>query len=72
MVGITGGFVGPYVYGLIEEATGNLLSPYYTLLVASFVGLSLVPLLARAVRREKDSHDDVTPATPDRSGAGAS
>ncbi|TVT10425.1 MFS transporter [Amycolatopsis bartoniae] len=63
-VGITGGFAGPYAYGLIEDATGNLLSPYYTLLVASGVGLALVPLLARAIRREKRHRDDV-PSTVD-------
>jgi MFS family permease len=68
-IGITGGFVGPYAYGLIEEATGNLLSPYYTLLVASCVGLALVPLLARSIHRGKRTRNGATPAAVDRTGA---
>ncbi|WP_435156301.1 MFS transporter [Amycolatopsis sacchari] len=66
-VGITGGFVGPYAYGLIEEATGNLLSPYYTLLVASVVAVALVPVLARTLRHRQD--DTAAPVAVDRSGA---
>ena len=54
MIGIVGGFVGPFVYGLIESATGSLLAPYYTIAVASFVGLALVPLLGLIIRREKE------------------
>jgi MFS family permease len=53
MLGITGGFVGPFVYGLVEQATGSLLSPYYVIVVAACVGLALVPALALSVRREK-------------------
>jgi MFS family permease len=63
MLGITGGFVGPLVYGLIEQATGSLMAPYYTITVASAVGLSLVPVLALTVRRERTgSTDDQRPA----------
>jgi MFS family permease len=68
-VGITGGFVGPYAYGLIEEATGSLLSPYYTLVVAACVGLALVPLLARSIRREKAPENGAIPAAVGRGGA---
>jgi MFS family permease len=69
MLGITGGFVGPLVYGLIEQATGSLMAPYYTITVASAVGLSLVPVLALAVRREKaagstDQQPAPAPAQP--------
>ena len=53
MVGITGGFVGPVVYGLIEEATGSLIAPYYVIAGASCVGVALVPLLALSIRRDK-------------------
>jgi MFS family permease len=52
MVGITGGFVGPYVYGLVEGSTGSLLAPYYVLAAASCVAVALVFLLARCIRRE--------------------
>jgi MFS family permease len=54
MIGIVGGFVGPFVYGLIESATGNLMAPYYTIAAAALVGLALVPLLALIIRREKE------------------
>jgi MFS family permease len=53
MLGITGGFVGPLVYGLIEQSTGSLMAPYYTIAVASAVGVALVPVLALSIRREK-------------------
>jgi len=52
-IGITGGFVGPYVYGLIEEATGSLLAPYYVLIAVAAVGVALVPALALAARRHR-------------------
>jgi MFS family permease len=54
MIGIVGGFVGPFVYGLIENATGSLMAPYYTIAAASLVGVALVPLLAQVIRREKE------------------
>ncbi|SNS56732.1 MFS transporter [Actinoplanes regularis] len=53
MLGITGGFVGPYAYGLIEESTGNVFAPYYTIVGAACVGVALVPVLALVIRREK-------------------
>ncbi len=61
MVGITGGFVGPFVYGLVEESTGSLISPYYVAAGASLVGLALVPLLALSIRRDSK---DVAAAPP--------
>ncbi|OZM75549.1 MFS transporter [Pseudonocardia sp. MH-G8] len=54
MIGIVGGFVGPFVYGLIESATGSLMAPYYTIAAASLVGVALVPVLALIIRREKE------------------
>jgi sugar phosphate permease len=54
MIGIIGGFVGPFVYGLIEDATGSLMAPYYTIAVASLVGLALVPLLGLIIRRDAE------------------
>ncbi|WNV88107.1 MFS transporter [Umezawaea sp. Da 62-37] len=57
MLGITGGFVGPYAYGLVEQSTGSLIAPYYLITAASCVGVALVPVLALCIRREKE-HDD--------------
>lgn len=54
MIGIVGGFVGPFAYGLIEGATGSLMAPYYTIAVASLVGVALVPVLALVIRREEE------------------
>ncbi|AGZ40886.1 MFS transporter [Actinoplanes friuliensis] len=53
MLGITGGFVGPFVYGRIEDATGSLFAPYYVIAAAACAGLGLVPVLAVVIRREK-------------------
>ncbi|MEV6638784.1 MFS transporter [Amycolatopsis sp. NPDC051371] len=52
MLGITGGFIGPYVYGLIESSTGSLVVPYYVFAAAAAVALALVPALAVAIRRD--------------------
>ncbi|MCO1656308.1 hypothetical protein [Pseudonocardia humida] len=62
MLGITGGFVGPVVYGLVEEATGSLVAPYYVIAAAAGVGVALVPALAVAIRREKVRAGDGTAA----------
>jgi MFS family permease len=53
MLGITGGFVGPTVYGFIEQSTGSLVAPYYVLAAAAGVAVALVPALAASIRREK-------------------
>ncbi|MFL6124285.1 MFS transporter [Actinophytocola sp.] len=52
MVGITGGFVGPYVYGLVEGASGSLVTPYYVFTAAAAVAVALVPVLALSIRRD--------------------
>jgi MFS family permease len=51
-LGVAGGFVGPYVYGLVENATGSLVAPYFVLAAASAIGVALVPALALSIRRE--------------------
>ncbi|HYQ63350.1 MFS transporter [Actinophytocola sp.] len=61
MVGITGGFAGPYGYGLVEDATGSLLAPYYAFAVAAVVAVALVPVLARSIRRDAVGRHDSTP-----------
>ncbi len=58
-LGITGGFIGPYVYGLIESSTDSLVAPYYVFAAAAVVALALVPLLAAAIRR--DAARDLAP-----------
>jgi MFS family permease len=50
-IGLLGGFAGPYLFGMTETATGRSDSGFYVILIASVVGLALVPLYARAVRR---------------------
>jgi MFS family permease len=74
MVGIAGGFAGPYVYGLVESATGSLVAPYYVLAAASFVGVALVPALAMAIRRERvapvEQPAPPQPVSPDRANQG--
>ena len=64
MLGITGGFVGPFVYGLIEDATDSLVAPYYVIAAAACVAVALVPVLARAVRN--DAAATAAAARPDQ------
>jgi nitrate/nitrite transporter NarK len=49
-VGLLGGFVGPYLFGLAETATGRSDSGFTVIMSASALGLFLVPLLAKAIR----------------------
>lgn len=65
-LGITGGFVGPVVYGRIEQSTGSLFAPYYVIVAAACVGLALVPVLALVIRRERRPGGGA-PAVPDES-----
>jgi MFS family permease len=51
-VGLLGGFLGPYLYGYVEEATGDSSASFVVLLTFSLLGLALVPLLRRTVRAE--------------------
>jgi MFS family permease len=66
MLGIAGGFVGPFVYGRIEQSTGSLFAPYYVIAVAACAGLALVPALAWVIRRERrPDGDTLTPVDQD-------
>ena len=49
-VGLLGGFVGPYLFGLAETMTGRSDSGFNVVVAASIIGLCLVPLLAKAIR----------------------
>ncbi|WP_328457209.1 MULTISPECIES: MFS transporter [unclassified Amycolatopsis] len=61
MLGITGGFVGPYVYGLIESSTDSLVAPYYVFAAAACVAVALVPVLGMSIRRAAVKDRAVTP-----------
>ncbi len=50
-IGLTGGFVGPFAFGLTEKATGSPSSGLWVLVAATFVGLLCVPLLGRLLAR---------------------
>ena len=54
-VGLLGGFVGPYLYGYVEKATGDASSSFIVLLTFSALGVLLVPLLKRTVRVEDEA-----------------
>ncbi len=51
-VGLLGGFVGPYLFGMVEAATGRSESGFYVILIAAILGLLLVPVLSIAFARE--------------------
>lgn len=52
MIGLIGGFVGPYLFGLAETATGNASAGIYVVIVASLIGVALAPVLHATLRRE--------------------
>ena len=66
-IGLTGGFVGPYAFGLAETATGSPSSGLWVLIAATCIGLRCVPLLGRLLRRHDadnpvgDPEGDVAP-----------
>jgi len=51
-IGLLGGFVGPYLFGLMEKASGSSSSGFQVIVAAAVLGLLLVPLLARAIGTE--------------------
>lgn len=52
-IGLTGGFVGAYLFGIAEDMTGDAASGFSVLGAAAIVILLLVPVLAGAVRRSR-------------------
>ena len=56
-IGLTGAFVGPYAFGLTEQATGSTASGMWVALGATVIGLLCVPLLAAMVRRNDRDHE---------------
>ena len=61
-VGLIGGFVGPYLFGIIEDATGNPSGGFFVVIASSVVGVLLAPVLARAIRSEDAKTAAVSPA----------
>lgn len=51
-IGLIGGFVGPYLFGLAETATNNPSAGFYVVIIASVIGVALAPILAHTIRRE--------------------
>src|SRR5665647_417927 len=51
-VGLIGGFVGPYLFGLAETKTGNPSAGFSVVIASSIVGVALALLLHTALRRE--------------------
>lgn len=51
-LGLTGGFVGPYLFGLAESASGKSASGFSVIVGASVLGLIIVPMLAKAIQSE--------------------
>jgi MFS family permease len=52
MIGLTGGFVGPYVFGLIEQSAGSVRAPFSFIITAAVAGIVLALVLGGIVRRE--------------------
>lgn len=51
-VGLTGGFVGPYVFGLAETASGTPTTGFWIIIGVSVIGALLAIALGKALKRE--------------------
>ena len=51
-IGLIGGFVGPYLFGLAEASSGRSDSGLYVAVAASLLGLFLIPILAWSIRSD--------------------
>lgn len=67
MIGLTGGFVGPYVFGLIEQSAGSVRAPFGFIIAAGVAGIVLALVLGGIVRRET-THVPPVPATETTTG----
>jgi MFS family permease len=63
-IGLLGGFVGPYLFGMAEAATGRSAAGFSVIVGAAALGLVLVPLLARAWHGEPPAAAPEAGATP--------
>lgn len=57
-IGLMGGFVGPYIFGLVERETGRSASGFIVIAVTAALGLVLITALAKALRTESRPQDD--------------
>ncbi|MDI3389533.1 MFS transporter [Streptomyces sp. B-S-A8] len=53
-LGLTGGFVGPYLFGIAESESKDPASGFYIVIVVSLIGGVLAVALHRALRHEDD------------------
>lgn len=60
-IGLTGAFVGPYAFGLTEEATGSPSSGLWVLVAATVIGLLCVPLLRTLLASHDRQHPVADP-----------
>ncbi|MGO1166751.1 MAG: hypothetical protein ACTMHL_09065 [Janibacter sp.] len=60
-IGLTGAFVGPYAFGLTEEATGSPSSGLWVLVAATVIGLLCVPLLRTLLASHDRKHPVADP-----------
>ncbi|WP_233415174.1 MFS transporter [Streptomyces sp. N35] len=65
-VGLTGGFVGPYLFGLAEADSGDPASGFSIVIIASLVGGALAVALHRALRHEDAKSTPVATPVPER------
>lgn len=66
MIGLIGGFVGPYLFGVAETATGDPATGFFIIIAASAVSVAITPVLTWALKRE-DS-DSASKTGPDGDG----
>ncbi|MFC8039884.1 MFS transporter [Paenarthrobacter sp. NPDC057355] len=51
-IGLIGGFVGPYLFGVAETATGDPATGFFIIIAASGISVALTPVLTWALKRE--------------------
>lgn len=59
-IGLVGGFVGPYLFGIAEDLSGSPSSGMVVVGVCALIGAVLVLPLAKALRRTRDWRDKPT------------
>jgi MFS family permease len=62
-IGLTGGFVGPYLFGIAEDITGSAAAGLIVVVIAAAVSLLLIPPLVVSLRRGVRVEEVVAPAT---------
>lgn len=51
-IGLVGGFVGPYLFGVAETATGDPATGFFIIIAASALSVAITPVLTWALKRE--------------------